>query len=56
MAEVHGLEHFSNYFDDVKDMFVIVGGVASSILMDEAGQDFRKTKDIDLVIIANPSE
>jgi hypothetical protein len=56
MADIHGLNHFAEYFSDVNEMFVIVGGVASSVLMGEAGQEFRPTKDIDLVIIANPSQ
>ena len=55
MADIQGLNHFAEYFSDVNEMFVIVGGAASTILMDNVGLDFRPTKDIDLVIIANPS-
>ena len=55
MADIQGLEHFANYFSDVSEMFVIVGGVASALLMEDAGEEFRPTKDIDLVIVANPS-
>lgn len=56
MADIQGLDHFAEYFRDVNEMFVIIGGVASFLLMDIAGQKFRPTKDIDLVIIANPSQ
>ncbi len=56
MADIQGLNHFAEFFCDVNEMFVIIGGVASTVLMREAGQEFRPTKDIDLVIIANPSQ
>lgn len=56
MANIHGLDHFAEYLSDVNEMFAIVGGVASAVLMGEAGQEFRPTKDIDLVIIAKPSQ
>jgi hypothetical protein len=56
MADIQGLDHFADYFKEVNEQFVIVGGVASALLMDAAGQEFRKTVDIDLVIIANLSD
>lgn len=56
MADIQGLNHFAEFFSDVNEMFVIIGGVASTVLMNQAGQEFRPTKDIDLVIIANPSQ
>lgn len=37
---------------DYQDCYVLIGGTASSILMEEAGADFRATKDLDIVLIA----
>lgn len=48
---VNGLEKFKEWFKDTKEQYVIIGGTACDILMEEAGLEFRATKDIDLVII-----
>ena len=48
---VNGLEKFKEWFKDSKEQYVIIGGTACDILMEEAGLEFRATKDIDLVII-----
>ncbi|MFW7377492.1 MAG: hypothetical protein ACOH5I_01630 [Oligoflexus sp.] len=53
---VHGLNHFARYFSDLKSEYVIVGGTASTILLEDAGIKFRATKDIDLVIIATDTD
>ena len=46
-----GLDKFREYFQDFKDNYVIIGGLASYLLLDDAGFDMaRATKDIDLVL------
>ncbi|MEI6079878.1 MAG: hypothetical protein WCQ53_04500 [bacterium] len=55
MGNIKELDHFSSYFKDEQDLFVIIGGTACSITMSDAGYTFRSTKDIDIVIIAHPS-
>ncbi len=56
MARVRGLEHFSKFFTGFEDHYVIIGGTAASVLMEEGALDYRGTKDIDLVILSDPSQ
>lgn len=55
MAKPHGFDHFCNYMTGLEDQFVIIGGSAASVLMEENELEFRPTKDIDLVILTNSS-
>ena len=48
---VHGLEKFRAYFEDLTSQYVIIGGTACDILMDELGAAFRATRDLDMVLI-----
>lgn len=48
---VHGLEKFKEYFVDHTNQYVFIGGTACDILMDELGEQFRATKDLDMVLI-----
>jgi hypothetical protein len=48
---VYGLEKFKEYFRDYSEHYVIIGGTACDILLNEMGIPFRATKDIDLVLI-----
>ncbi len=43
---------FKEAFKNFSDNYVIIGGTACALLFDEVEQDFRATKDIDLVVIA----
>lgn len=52
MARPHGLDHFCDYLKGLEDHYVIIGGGAASILMDDEELGFRATKDIDLVVLA----
>lgn len=45
-----GLEKFKEYFNDYADKYIVIGGTACSILMGDAGLEFRRTKDIDMII------
>lgn len=47
---VRGLDLFRKYFKGFENYYVIIGGTACSIAMEKAGQDFRSTKDIDIVL------
>lgn len=46
-----GLDSFRDWFAAYADQYVIIGGTACDLLMDQAGLDFRATKDIDLVLL-----
>ena len=47
---VRGIDKFREQFREYSDRYVLIGGVACEILMDEAGLDFRATKDLDIVL------
>lgn len=47
---VRGIEEFRDHFRTFDNAFVVIGGTASLLLLDEAGLDFRATKDIDVVL------
>lgn len=51
MVRVRGLDLFGQYFSGYRDLYVLIGGVASALAMDEAGGNFRATKDLDIVLI-----
>lgn len=48
---VRGFESFRSWFAGYEDCYTIIGGTACDLIMSEVGQDFRATKDIDLVLI-----
>lgn len=48
---VRGLAEFRRHFEAFTDRYVLIGGVAATLVMEDAGLDFRATKDIDLVLI-----
>ena len=48
---VRGIESFKKWFQGYEDQYVIIGGTACDLLMNEGGLEFRATKDIDLVLI-----
>lgn len=57
MTTLRGIEHLVNYFGkELEEQYVIIGGVAASILMEDEGMPFRSTKDIDLVLLINNSK
>lgn len=47
---VRGLDIFREYFADHADQFVLIGGTAATLAMEEAGLEFRATKDLDIVL------
>lgn len=48
---VNGLGKFQEYFKDYPDNYVIIGGTACDIIIDEAGLVPRATKDIDIILV-----
>lgn len=47
---VKGLELFASYFASYTNQYVLIGGTACSLVMEDAGLDFRATKDLDIVL------
>lgn len=49
---VNGLDIFAEWFRGYERNYIVIGGTACDLLLKDAGLDFRVTKDIDMVIIA----
>lgn len=47
---VRGLDVFREYFAGHTDQFILIGGTAATLAMEEAGLEFRATKDLDIVL------
>lgn len=47
---VRGLRVFQQRFERYVDQYVLIGGTAASLTMEEAGLEFRATKDLDIVL------
>jgi hypothetical protein len=45
------IQSFKDCFKGYEDNFVIIGGTACSLIMNEEAADFRATKDIDIVLL-----
>ena len=48
---VSGIQKFREYFSDYKNQYVLIGGAACDINMDDVDSSFRATKDLDIVLI-----
>jgi len=44
---VTGVDRFRAHFADHDHQYVLIGGAACELIMDDAGLDFRATKDLD---------
>jgi hypothetical protein len=47
---VNGLDRFRAHFAGFSNRYVLIGGTASSLAMEELGVNFRITKDLDIVL------
>ena len=47
---VVGLDKFAEHFADYKDCYILIGGSASDLVFEDAGLEFRATKDLDIVL------
>ena len=48
---VRGLDIFKKYFEAYSDNYMIIGGIACDLIIDEAGFVPRATKDIDIILV-----
>jgi hypothetical protein len=48
---VRGLEKFKEFFAELDDHYVVIGGTACDIILEEEGFTPRVTKDIDIILI-----
>lgn len=48
---IKGIDKFKNHFKAYNNQYVVIGGFACDLLMNDVGIDFRATKDVDLVLI-----
>lgn len=48
---VRGVEKFKEYFRSYTGQYTFIGGAACDILLGNLGEDFRATKDLDMVLI-----
>ena len=47
---VNGLDRFREHFSAYTDRYVLIGGTAASLAMEELCEAFRVTKDLDIVL------
>lgn len=47
---VRGLDIFKDWFKEFSDQYVLIGGTAASLAMQDFGIPFRATKDLDVVL------
>src|SRR5213076_1877560 len=48
---VAGVKRFRDHFAGHEEQYVLLGGAACELVMDDVGLDFRATKDLDIVLI-----
>lgn len=48
---VRGIEKFKEYFSAYTGQYTFIGGTACDILLGNMGEDFRATKDFDVVLL-----
>ncbi len=48
---VKGLDIFREFFSELTDNYILIGGAACDEQMSEAGLTFRATKDLDIILI-----
>jgi len=51
MISINGLNKFREFFAQHENNYVLIGGMACAIIFDEVGEDFRATRDLDIVLI-----
>jgi Nucleotidyl transferase AbiEii toxin, Type IV TA system len=56
LDNIAGFEHFAKFFSEFRDHYVVIGGIATIFSLEAAGALGRPTKDIDLVVLANPNK
>jgi len=51
---VQGLDIFKQRFANHSDHYILIGGTACNLAMENGGFDFRATRDLDIVLIIEP--
>ncbi len=51
-----GIDSFTEYFKEYRSDYVVIGGLATAMIMHDLGFTARATKDIDLVVISKNNE
>ena len=54
-SKIYGLDKVLSHLADYNDCYVIIGGTATKILLEDQGLEFRETKDLDIVLLADGS-
>lgn len=53
---IQGIEKFRAFFQGFENDYVIIGGLATAMVMNDLGFVFRATKDVDLVVLSTDNE
>ena len=53
---IQGIDKFKEYFIEYTDNYVIIGGLATALLMDNYGFLARATKDVDMMVISKDDD
>jgi hypothetical protein len=53
---IQGIDKFKEFFQGYEENYIIIGGLATTMVMNDLGFIFRATKDIDLVVLSNNNE
>lgn len=48
---VRGIDKFREYFQEYQNQYVLSGGTACDISFERIADDFRATRDLDMVLI-----
>ena len=48
---IDGLEKFRSHFAPFSDRYVLIGGAAASLVIEDLGGEFRTTKDLEIVLV-----
>ncbi len=48
---VHGIERFKSEFSQFAEQYVLIGGSACSLILEDLNSEFRATKDLDIVLV-----
>lgn len=48
---VHGIERFKEYLGKYTKQYIFIGGTACDIILGRLGENFRQTKDLDMVLL-----
>ena len=47
---VRGVDLFRDHFAALSDQYILIGGAAAALVLNEAGLESRATKDLDIVL------